>query len=75
MPKFDATKIKLDSIHVLQNPDKGFRESWDKPKNRSLGCLPHPFTLLLLGVKNRARPIQSATSFYSTKLVATLFND
>ena len=39
----------------MQNPDKGFHESWDTPKNRSIGCLPHPFTLCLLGVKNKGK--------------------
>ena len=52
---FDPKNIKLNSIHVVNNPDKGFHETWDKPKNRSLGCIPHPFTMCLLGVKNRGK--------------------
>ena len=55
MPKFNPTKIKLDSIHVMTNPDKQWHEAWGKPKNRSIACLPHPFTLCLLGVKNRGK--------------------
>jgi hypothetical protein len=51
--KFDPTTIKLNSIHVMKNPDKGFHEKWSR--NRSLGNLPHPFTLCLLGCKNRGK--------------------
>lgn len=51
--KFDPTTIKLNSIHVMKNPDKGFHEKWTR--NRSLGNLPHPFTLCLLGIKNRGK--------------------
>ena len=53
--KFDPTSIKLSGIHVMKNPDKGFHESWSKPRDRSIGCLPHPFTMCLLGVKNKGK--------------------
>ena len=53
--KFDPTSIKLSGIHVMKNSDKGFHESWEKPRGRSIGCLPHPFTLCLLGIKNRGK--------------------
>ena len=50
--KFDPTSIKLSGMHVMKNPDKS------KPRDRSIGCLPHPFTMCLLGVKNKGRLIQ-----------------
>ena len=53
--KFDPTSIKLPGIHVMKNPDKGFHESWSRPRDRSIGCLPHPFTMCLLGIKNRGK--------------------
>ena len=36
--KFDPTSIKLSGIHVMKNPDKGFHESWGKPRDRSIGA-------------------------------------
>ena len=30
--KFDPTSIKLSGIHVMKNSDKGFHESWEKPR-------------------------------------------
>ena len=55
MPKFDPKSIKLDSIHVMKNSDKGWHESWNKPRGRSMAAFPHPFTLCLLGIKNRGK--------------------
>jgi len=53
MKKFDPRNIKLDSIHVMKNPDKGFHEKWNR--GRSLACFPHPFVVCLLSVKNRGK--------------------
>ena len=55
--KFDPTSIsiKLSGIHVMKSPDKTWHESWSKPRDRSIGCLPHPFTMCLLGCKNRGK--------------------
>jgi hypothetical protein len=55
MPKFDPKSIKLDGIHVMKNSDKTWHESWNKPRTRSLAAFPHPFTLCLLGIKNRGK--------------------
>jgi len=55
MPKFDPKSIKLDGIHVMKNSDKTWHESWNKPRGRSMAAFPHPFTLCLLGVKNRGK--------------------
>jgi hypothetical protein len=53
--KFDPKSIKLDGIHVMKNSDKTWHESWSKPRGRSMAAFPHPFTLCLLGVKNRGK--------------------
>jgi len=53
--KFDPTSIKLSGIHVMKNPDKTWHEMWSKPRDRSIGCLPHPFLICLLSVKNRGK--------------------
>lgn len=54
-PKEDVEDLP-DEIVVLRNKDKdGWGESWDYPKNRSLGLLPHPFRLLALGSVGRGK--------------------
>ena len=42
---------------VIKNKDKdgGWQETWDEPKNRSPGCIPHSFRLLTLGGTNRGK--------------------
>ncbi len=54
MPKFDPKSIKLVGIHVMKNSDKSWHENWSKPRGRSM-AFPHPFTLCLIGIKNRRK--------------------
>ena len=47
-----------EQIVVIQNAEKdkgNWGESWNKPKNRSPGHLPHPFRLLALGGCGRGK--------------------
>jgi hypothetical protein len=47
-----------NKIVVLKNIDKdvgGWVESWDYPKHRSPGCIPHPFRCLALGNVSRGK--------------------
>ena len=48
---------RTNTIIVLPNleKDKIPKESWAKPKNRSLGCIPHPFRLLATGGIGRGK--------------------
>jgi len=46
------------SVVVIKNVDKdvgGWMESWDKPKTRNPGHIPHPFRLLALGGVGRGK--------------------
>jgi hypothetical protein len=50
-------KLKNEVI-VIKNQDKdkgNWMESWSKPKNRSPGCIPHPFRMLALGGVGRGK--------------------
>jgi hypothetical protein len=47
-----------DEVVVIKNADKdvgGWMETWDKPKHRSAGHLPHSFRLLALGGVGRGK--------------------
>ena len=47
-----------NEIVVIKNRDKdcgGWMETWDEPKNRSPGCLPHSFRLVCLGGCGRGK--------------------
>lgn len=46
-----------DRLVRIKNKDKdiGWMETWDKPKNRSLGHFPHSFRLLILGGCGRGK--------------------
>jgi hypothetical protein len=43
-------------IVVIKNEDKGsWVESWDKPKNRNIACIPHSFRLVASGSVGRGK--------------------
>ena len=43
-------------IVVIKNEDKtGWVESWDKPKNRNIACIPHSFRLIASGSVGRGK--------------------
>ena len=47
-----------NKIQVIKNSEKdvgNWMERWNKPKNRSIGCLPHPFRLCALGGVGRGK--------------------
>lgn len=54
-PREKAPKLP-NKIQVIKNVEKGsWNEKWDKPKNRSIACLPHPFRIAALGGVGRGK--------------------
>ena len=73
--KFDPKSIKLDGIHVMKNSDKTWHESWNKPRGRSMAAFPHPFTLCLLGIKNRGKTNTIVNVFLQHQTTCDPFNE
>ena len=59
IPKKERKKKRVpalpNEVVVIKNKDKdsGWQESWEEPKKRSPGCIPHSFRLVCLGGTNR----------------------
>jgi len=75
MSKFDPKSVKLNGIHVMKNSDKAWHESWSKPRDRSLAAFPHPFTLCLLGIKNRGKTNTIVNVFLQHQTTADPFKE
>jgi len=52
-------KLPRNKLVILKNSEKdgGWYENWEYPKNRSLGCLPHPFRLIASGSVGRGKTL------------------
>ena len=65
-----------DDIVVIKNKDKdfgGWMETWDEPKNRSPGCIPHSFRLVCLGGTNRGKTCAMKNLFLQHQSTARKF--